>query len=252
MPTATQSEHFWRESWQVTDDDMDRLLEVFIERNRPLTIDELAEEYLEQLVAEEEERQAAADAELYDPTRTYTPGMHLSFPQLNGLVGEVIDVRDGYNPRYDDFSVLQVQFDDGEVREFVTGFQNTYALNFDAGTALVELTPRELYDRHGRIIRQKLSVALEESGDFEHFGRQWLPSVLLPDVNPGNLNIAEAMIDVTGSPMPTEELVKEMEFSGDAPTPILVFAVNRALSRDDRFINVGGEGQPRWFLVRLQ
>lgn len=254
MVTSTQSERFWKESWYVDDDDMDRLLEVFIEENRPLTTNTLAKQYLKQLVADEQERQESAGAELYDPTQVYETGTRLSFPQLDGALGEVIDVREGYNPRYDEFSVIQVRFDTGDdgVREFAANFQNTYALNFDAGAAFVEFAPEELYKQHGSIIRQKLSVALEESGDFVHFGDQWLPTVLLLEVNPGNLNIAEAMIDVTGSAMTTDELIKEMDISADVPKSIVAFAVNLELVRDDRFINLGGAASPRWSLHRLQ
>ena len=252
MVTSTQSERFWKESWHVDDDDMERLLEVFIEENRPLTTDKLAKQYLKQLVAYEQERQEAAGAELYDPTHAYETGTRLSFPQLDGAFGEVIEVREGYNPRYDDFSVIQVRFDDDDVREFATNFQNTYALNFDAGAAFVEFAPEDLYKQHGSIIRQKLSVALEESDDFVHFGDQWLPTVLLPEVNPGNLNIAEAMVDVTGAAMTTEELIKEMDVSADVPKPIVTFAVNLELNRDERFINLGGAESPRWSLKRLQ
>lgn len=253
MATTTQGERFWKESWHVSDDDMERLLEVFMEENRPLTMDILAKQYVKQLVTDEQERQEAAGAELYDPTHAYDVDTRLSFPQLDGAIGDVVAVRDGYNPRYDEFSVIQVQFEDEEeVREFAAGFQNTYALNFDAGSALVELAPEDLYKQHGDIIRQKLSVALEESGDFVHFGQQWLPTVLLPDVNPGNLNIAEAMIDVTDAAMTTDELVKEMEMSADVPHLIVAFAVNLQLTRDERFINLGGVESPRWSLQRLQ
>lgn len=253
MATTTQSERFWRESWYVDDDDMERLLEVFIEENRPLTTDELAQEYLRQLVSYEQDRQEAAGAELYDPTHAYDTGTRLSFPQLDGAIGEVVDVREGYNPRYDDFSVVQIQFEeDDTIREFAANFQNTYALNFDAGAALVELSPEELYKQHGAIIRQKLSVALEESDDFAHFGQRWIPTVLLPDINPGNLNIAEAMIDVTGAPLTTDELLKEMEVGADIPKPIVAFAVDLTMSGDERFINLGGVESPRWSLQRLQ
>lgn len=253
MATTTQTERFWKESWHVDDDDMDRLLGVFLEENRPLTTDTLAKEYLKQLIAYEKERQEAAGAELYDPTHAYETGTRLSFPQLEGAIGEVEDIREGYNPRYDDFSVIQVRFnEDDSVREFVAGFQNTYALNFDAGAAVAELAPEELYKQHGSIVRQKLSVAMEESKDFVHFGDQWLPTVLLPDINPGNLNIAEAMIDVTGAAMTTNELVKEMDVSADVPKPIVAFAVDLELTRDERFINLGGAESPRWSLQRLQ
>lgn len=253
MVKSPQTECFWREIWHVSDDDIELLLEVFLEQNRPLTAEELAREYLRQLVAEQKQRQAAAGAELYDPTRSYAVGTRLSFPQLDGAIGEVVDTRAGYNPRYDEFTVLAVRFDDGagEVREFAADFRHTYALNFDAGTAIVELSPEELDKRYGKIVAEKLSVALEEDEDFIHFGRRWLPKVLLVEANEGNLNIAEAMIDVTGKALPTSELMKEMDLPENVSTPILEFAVNLALAADDRFINSGADNQPLWGLQAL-
>lgn len=252
MAFDIQSETFWQE-WQVSDEELDRLLEIFLERNAPLTLEQMARALLDRMVRDIQERSGGEADAIYDPTAVYEVGTRLRFPRLGHMVGTVVGVREGYNPRYERFSVLQVQFPgQPEVREFVADFHHRHVLNFDPQTAVEELSADRLYTRFRDIIHQKLETALEESEEFVRFDDLWLPKGLLVDINLGNRNIAEAMIDVMGKPLPPEELLTEMEVPKDVARPILVFSVNYALSQDERFVNKGTGKKPLWYLHRLE
>ncbi len=252
MAYTLQKESFWQ-NWHLTEEDFDRLLEIFLERGRPLTVEEMASALVERMV-EEVRAQSGGEADaVYDPTALYEVGTRLRFPRLGNLVGEVVGVREGHNPRYERFSVLQVRFPgQPNVREFVADFHHLHVLNFEPHVALEELSADRIYSAFGAIIHDKLESALEESDEFVHFGDTWLPKALVVDINVGNLNIAEAMIDVMGKALPPEELLTEMEISGNVARPILIFSVNYALAHDERFVNRGSQQKPLWYLRRLE
>ncbi len=252
MAYDIQSETFWRE-WQVSDEDLDRLLEIFLERNAPLTLEQMARALVDRMVREIKEKSGGEADAVYDPTELYEVGTRLRFPRLGNVVGTVVGVREGHNPRYERFSVLQVRFhNQPDVREFVADFHHRHALNFEPGAVTEELSADRVYVQFQDIIHEKLEAALEASGDFARFGELWLPKGLLVEINLGNRNIAEAMVDVMGKPLPPEELLTEMEVPKDVAKPILVFSVNYALDNDERFLNKGTDRKPLWYLHRLE
>ncbi|MDQ7030530.1 MAG: hypothetical protein Q9O62_12505 [Ardenticatenia bacterium] len=252
MVYTIQNESFWQ-AWRPSEEDMDRLLEIFLEQGRPLTLDDMARALVERMVDELKiQRGGEADA-VYDPTLLYEVGTRLRFPRLNNIVGEVVGVRTGDNPRYEHFSVLRVKFaGHPDVREFVADFHHLHALNFEPHAAPEELSAEAIYSAYRATIHERLEAALGASEEFVRFGDVWLPKALVVDINVGNRNIAEAMIDVMGKALPPEELLTEMEISDEVGRPILIFSVNHALAQDERFVNRGSEQRPLWYLRRLE
>lgn len=243
---------YWENEWSLTDEVKEAILDLFLDVNRPMTPYYLAKQYLTRLVETAKEESAAVAQDVYNPTQAYAVGARLLFPQLKGLAGEVVAVREGHNPRYDPFKVIAVQFpNEDEPREFVAEFNHPAMLNFDTTANLAELTPDAVLHVAGDIVEAAFARYLEE-GDFAEFGGRYLPEGMLVEVNLGNRNIAEAMIDVLGQPLPTSELMKEMELPKETNKEVLTFSVNVALARDERFYNAGDEKSPQWHLHRLK
>lgn len=255
MERLTQTERYWRDKFRITDEDRENLLERFITQAAPLTTDELARFLMNQRIKqEEEELSARVPANAYQPAGHYEVGDMLAFPALGGVRGEVIAIRDGYNPRYEPFKVLAVQLDnEAAPREFVAEFKHPHTLNVETTSPVEEqITPEELYERYGFYVRQRAEQDLAGDDEFVRFGDQWLPSALLINFNEGHRNIADAMIDITGEALPASELLKEIGEGADVTMPIREFSLNYALSQDSRFRNVGSTERPVWFLRRLQ
>lgn len=252
MERETQTEEYWRDAYRLTDVDQDRLLEYFMAKAAPATTDALARLLVtERVKAEEEAFAAQRPANAYQPSGSYAVGDELAFAALGGARGEVVAIRDGYNPRYDTFKVISVQLrGENRPREFAAEFSQPHALNADIGGTVEYLSLEELYDRYGHTVRQQLERELPGTG-FVRFGGHWLPEALLVSYNEGDLNIADAMVDITTEALPTSELLKELSTAPDVALPIREFSLNYALSRDPRFRNTGTDERPLWHLKRL-
>ena len=72
---------------------------------------------------------------------------------------------------------------------------------------------------------------------------RWFPRGLLIDVGQGQLNLAEAALDVAqGEPQPTSALLKDVELPSGINPKLAEFSLNRALQDDARFDEVGPGG----------
>jgi hypothetical protein len=82
---------------------------------------------------------------------------------------------------------------------------------------------------------------------------RWFPRALLVDVNQGQLNLAEAVLDMAGGkPLLTADLLKDVELPGGVNPKLSEFSLNYALQEDPRFDEVGPVGQVLWCLQRLE
>ncbi len=117
--------HQWARDFLVTDDDVETLTGLLLEREIPLSIDELARTLIEQRL---EQQKAAAqerfkDVHVYRPSDSYEVGQTVMFPAFDHATAKVIEQRAGDNADYGDFNVIQVEFEDDTVREFADRFQ---------------------------------------------------------------------------------------------------------------------------------
>ncbi len=239
---------FWQEEFEVSERDLEKLYERFIEDEVPRTTDELARQVIERRAEEaEQSRQARAEAEglVYQPKEGYEVGQRLLFPALGeDTAGEVVDVREGRNPEYGPFKVIQVRLDGDRMREFASEFPKPHVLNIDDRPISID----DLSQQFDDIVREQLLEALSSSSEFVRYGDQWILAGLLPEIHVGYRNIAEAMIVVADEALPTERLLREIELSEDIPLEARKLALNKALSEDERFINVGAISEPLWAL----
>jgi hypothetical protein len=244
----TQTEEYWRDEFDVTEEDVELLYELFLEDGGPRPTAYLTERLIERRCQEEEaalQEMLERKGTIYQPMDRYDVGQRLFFPVLGGVTGTVVGARRGENPDYGEFSVIQVEMErPGEMREFAADFPLPHKLNREERI----LSPQELYRRYGQYLLGTLWERLEASPDFVHFGDQWFLGGLVSEIHVGHLNIAEAMIDLADAPLPSDVLLEEMELDEEIPPAARIFSLNYALAGDERFVNMGSESSPRWFL----
>jgi hypothetical protein len=255
-----QTEKYWRTEFSLTDQDMEELGLLFLEVERPLTVQELARLLITNRCQREETqiRRQLSQGAVYRPNGAFEVGENLVFPYLDFAVGTVVDQREGHNPEYGEFKVITVQFDgheQGKRRSFVAELQAPHKLSFPEEVSwedLIALSPEDLYDRFGALVVTKLEKRLQQDPRFAHFRKQWLPTDMLADLHIGYVNIAEAMIDVQGRSLQPRGLLVELDLPEEIPDVIKVFSLNRVLSQDSRFVDVGDSQDVIWSLRRWQ
>jgi hypothetical protein len=193
----------------------------------------------------------------YQPKRSYEIGERVVFPAFDYQVGEIVGTRPGHNPQYGPFQVIKVKFEKGAQREFAAEFAEEHPLNREAQAVTPEdaqqHTPEELAELYGWQVGKELEKRLEAEPDFVRLAGKWFPKDLLVDVNIGHLNLAEAVLDMAeGGPLPTEELLGDLELPEEITPQLRIFSLNYALQEDKRFDEVGPAGQVLWFLHRLE
>ena len=258
MVRETQTPAYWQK-FAIDDRDLDYLYELFLgDDSRPRTVDDLALALVRRRCEMEEaviERELARGTP-FQPKDAYEVGQQVVFPALGYALGSVVGVRPGNNPKYGQFEVIQVQFEgDNKIREFASRLDFPHKLNREEGQSLTDeglLPPIELYDRYGVSVRDKLLERLERGGEFVRFRTEWYLKGLLAEVHEGHLNIAEAVLDVRGVPLPAEELRPELYLPTNISPAAQVFSLNYALAQDGRFDDVGDGNRSLWFLQRLE
>jgi hypothetical protein len=258
VATTILHEKYWT-SFDPTDEDLDYIINLLLEREIPLTTEEMTAALVEHKVErleEEAKEQAPDDIFSYRPAETYKVGQRLSFPALDNLIGEVVGIRTGENPDIGEFDVIQIEFSNGDSqREFAAKLED-HSLNRmpdpdvegDARN-VVEL----ILERHGDDIEARLEDSLEESVDILNIAGNWFPRALVAEINEGHLNLAEAVLDVAeGGPLPTGELLGHMELPPELSPQLADFSLDYALQEDERFDEVGPAGEVLWYLRRLE
>jgi hypothetical protein len=257
---ATQSPDYWGSRFTLSGDDRELLLNLFVEDEQPRSSDELAQALIRHRVEREEyamRRKRQAQGTLYQPKRSFQVDEQVVFPALDFVVGRVTAVRSGYNPDVAvPFKVIQVNMESGGVREFAAEFDSDHRLNDDA--VLLSPTdelvpPEEIYARYQDTFVPHLRELLRNSPEFVWLAGKWFPRSLLVEINEGQLNIAEAILDMNGGgPLPTEGLLPELGLPAEVNRALQVFSLNYALFSDERFDEVGPSGEVLWFLNRLE
>ncbi|MFZ1754444.1 MAG: hypothetical protein WAU10_11905 [Caldilineaceae bacterium] len=262
LQRKTQTAAFWRDQFELTQEDLDYVHELVLDASSPLTTEQLALRVIGEYQRRETSRMESelSKGKIYQPDKLYEVGQTLVFPAMDFSVGDVTDIRPGENPEYGDFSVIAVKFaGSSKGREFACGLQTPHRLNQANGQGIVEegalLTSQEIYDLYQDEITESLLYALEEGDRHEEFvqvGDYWLLADMLADVHIGHLNIAEALIEMQARPLSSQELLKEIDVDADISQPMQIISINHALSSDDRFDRVGNGSDHLWYLKRLE
>jgi len=254
MSRTVQNDQYW-EQFSVLPNDLEHITNFLVESERPQTIDRLAREVIrarhQQMVALIEE--TLAQGSIYRPGDSYAVGEKIIFPHLNNVLGEVVEVRPGNNPEYEAFSVIKVRMESDAVREFAAELTHDHPLNQATYLPSKNVAPDEIFDHHGEKIKTTLRSALEKNVQFLSVGNQWFLRDLVMDMPAGQLNIAEALLDMAdGGPLRTQELLAEMEVPAEISQPLQLFSLEYALSHDRRFDEVGPAGYALWYLQQME
>ena len=255
----TQNPSYWGNEFKITPDDLQHLGTLLVEDELPRSAAELGRALVLYRCRQEETliERALSQGVPYQPMRSYKEGDQIVFPALGYRVGKVVGIRPGHNPEHDAFQVIQVEFESGRKREFAAELKSEHPLNAAAQASPLDggdLRPAdELAGEYGPQVGEKLSAALESKSGFIRLAGKWFPQDLLVKVHVGHLNLAEAVLDMAGGgPLPTEELLGDLELPEEISSQLRVFSLNYALQEDERFDEVGPAGEVLWFLRRLE
>jgi len=249
-------EDYW-ESFTVSQEDIEFLYNHLLEIETPLGTRDLSTAMAAARIEQEKlniERKRSSGGEMFFPKEEYVVDQSLVFPAFNWAHGQVTGLREGNNPDVGVFNVIQVTFDNGDVKEFACGITNHIlnnpphiideqaALNLDAVLA-----------NYGDDLDEYLEEALEANEDFVRIAAKWFPRALLVDINMGHLNLAEAMLDMeAGGPLQTTAILEQIGLSDHGNPKLIEFSLDLALQEDPRFDEVGPMGEVLWFLNRLE
>jgi hypothetical protein len=255
-PSST--DQYWAD-FEVSDDDIDIIYNLLLEREGPLTTEEMALAVIDfRLERQKLEEQMNEDNSrpLYVPEASYENGQEIVFPAFENRIAKVMEVRKGQNPDYPAFDVITVRFkDNGDQKEFAARLKD-HALNQPPEPPPHEQqidSAEEIYSHYQKTIFERLSQRLKQTEEIVQIAGRWFPKALLADVNEGHLNLAEAVLDVSeGGPLPTQTLMEPLELPGNVDPLLGEFSMDYALQEDERFDEVGPAGEVLWFLKRLE
>lgn len=257
----------WARNFIITEDDLEFLTGLLLERETPLSSDDLAraliENRIQQEIAELEARYK--DVQPYTPAGHFPTGTKVIFPAVNFEVAKVVSTRPGKNTsNYGDFTAITVQFENDKLnkqplREFASDLKTPHALSEESQGAESSFLPTEspsadeILAANGKEIIAALDRKLNAADDLVLLTGKWFPRALLVDVNIGHINLAEAVLDLAeGVPLSTETILEEIGGLENAPQELQVFSMNYALNNDSRFDEVGPSGEILWSLTRLE
>ena len=249
------SSDYWK-NLQITPQDIEFLHNHLFEIETPLTTRELVtvlihERNRAERFAIQQRRQAGG--KVYVPKEAFQTGEGVVFPALDWKHGKVVGVRVGNNPDLGEFDVLTVQLEDETERLFAARLAD-HALNEEpAAVEGDDFDPDEILRANGHALDKKLEASLKTDENIVPIAGRWFPRALLIDVNVGHLNLAEAVLDMSGGePLPTPALLKDVALPEGVNLKLAEFSLNLALQEDGRFDEVGSAGEVLWCLYRLE
>lgn len=247
MTNRIDSPEYWIESFEPTRAELDALAHEVLDAAKPAALDALATRLVHVRVdrATATQRASRSGAGVpYVPVDVYEKGQKLVFGALDGAVGTVKAVRAGNNTAYGEYKVIRVALGDAE-REFAAGI----AFDHELARAAIEVDGDEIARRFAPVIAPTLRELLARSQDWVGYGDRWVVNAVLPDINAGHCNLAEAIIMLAGTALPGKQLLKEIELDASVPEETRQLALELALADDPRFRNVGALESPLWALA---
>jgi len=249
------SSEYWK-NLQITPQDIEFLHNHLFEIETPLTTRELVsvlihERNRAERLAVQQRRQAGG--KVFTPKEVFQAGDGVVFPALDWKHGKVTGVRAGNNPAIGEFDVLTVAMEDGTERLFASKLA-VHALNEEpAAVEGDDFDSDAILRANGHSLDKKLETSLQTDENIVRIAGRWFPRALLIDVNVGHLNLAEAVLDMSGGePLPTSALLKDVALPEGVNLKLAEFSLNLALQEDGRFDEVGPAGDVQWCLYRLE
>lgn len=254
--------HHWAYNFVVEEAEIEHIKTLLLEKETPLSSEHIAAILVEKRLKDEaailEERYK--DAYIYNPADSYEIGQKLVFPVMDYATAEIADIRPGENETYGEFEVAIVQFNGEErAREFAISLTKPHKLsqgeNGDNGAAFLPdtLTAEDLLNEVGDAIMDAVEDRLQLEEDLISVARKWFAVDLMLEMDEGQMNLAEAVLDINGGgPLATTDILEQMGGLGTSPISLQVFSANYYLNEDKRFDEVGPTGEVLWYLTRME
>jgi hypothetical protein len=245
---------YW-EQFSIQSSDLDHLMGFLVENEHPSTVTELAKEItrFRQQQINELMKQTLSQGRIYRPGESYEVGETVIFPNMQNVVGEVISIREGHNPEYEPFKVIKIESENDAIYEFIAELTLEHHLNSSTYFPEDDVDESMIYDQYGHDITSKLLVAFQTSTSFVNVANQWFVRELLVEVSPGQLNLAEALLDMEeGGPLRTEAFLSVIELPEEIPQALQLFSLEHALLHDRRFDEVGPASHALWYLRSME
>lgn len=253
----TLTEKYWGTQFTLTEADIEQIYNLFLEKETPLTIEQITRHVMASRVAEEknEIERRLSGRTLYQPRRSYQVGEEVVFPALKFSAGTVVSMRDGGNPQDGTFKVIAVEINQ-KVREFAAELNNDHLLNQMNGenwNPAADADIDVLFDRFGGDAAAKVKASLEKQNEFVCLANYWFARSLLPDINTGHLHLAHAVLEMyEGGPLPTEDIMPHLDLDMGRSVDVGIFALNLAMLEDERFDEVAPKSKVAWFLQKME
>jgi hypothetical protein len=249
-------EDYW-DTFSLQAEDREFIYNHLLEIETPLTSQELLHALVKDRILREKEaidKQRSSGGDIYLPKESYQVGQNLVFPGFGWTTGIVTNLRPGQNPDMGAFQVIQVKFSDGQVKELAANLPD-HALNqppdFSEEDPLLNLDT--VLAEYSDGLLDVIEDDLQKDGDFVRIAGKWFPRALVVDINAGHMNLAEAILDMSGGgPLPTSALLEQVGLGADANSKLVEFSLDLALDEDPRFDEVGPSGEVLWYLHRLE
>jgi hypothetical protein len=179
----------WARNFTVDAEDIDYLTNLLLEKETPLTSEQLALNLIEKRLQQEQTafEERYKDVQVYNPSQSYAVGQRLVFPHINYETATVVNQRTGFNPEYGDFNVIQVEFDpDSRTREFASDLAVPHKLSQEAtngglsGLNTSNLTAEDIVREAGESILSVVEERLRDQEDLIFMSRTWALSGSVP------------------------------------------------------------------------
>ena len=255
LANLSLKEDYW-ETFNLQEADVEFLYNHLLEIETPLSPQELTSELIKDRLKREmesAERQQNKEGQLYLPKKQFAVGDEVVFPNYDWVVGKVTGLREAQTSSEEPFSVIEVEFEDEDKREFASELLD-HKLNIPPVIHEDDsvLSHPAVLKTYGDFISNKLVDVLNDSDDFVNIAGSWFPQALIVDVSAGNLNLAEAVLDLQqGGPLQTTEILSQVELPSGINEKLANFSLDLALQNDHRFDEVGPSGEVAWYLKRL-
>lgn len=249
-------EGYWK-NFSVSIEDIEFIYNFLLEKEIPLSTETLLKSLIDYRITLEKnnsEKKYDGKNAIYLPRDEFQIGDKLIFPSLDSQIGEVQEIRTGFNPDYEDLKVINVEFKSGESKAFASNL-NDHPLNhiLDVPEGDQNYNPDLVFKNHKQYLSDSLHKALTLNEDLVNIAGNWFPRSLLIDVHIGHLNLAEAVLEEeNGGPMETIPLMEQVELKANADARLLEFSFDLALQEDKRFDEVGPTGKTLWFLNAME
>lgn len=249
-------EDYW-DNFNVENKDIEFLYNHLLEIETPLSNADLVKSLIIERIKQEKadfEKIQKQKGLTYRPIEKYSIGAQVVFPTFNWMKGEVIQVRDGFNPDVSSFKVITVKFENGEIKNFASEFVDhplNQPITFDKNDKA--FNPDYVLQQYGEKIKSTLLEAFKAKKDLLCLANYWFPRALLVDINAGHLNLAEAILDMSGGgPLNASVILEQIGFTADDNPALVEFSLNAAMYEDERFDEVGPSGEIIWYLKKLE